>query len=171
MATRFPTGMRRGARALSLWALPLAFAYGQKKSDRPEVGSRSPGFSQRTRKAGRKTLKSIMGRRAPCSSSSAQRIGDPSARFSSSSWNKIAGYPEAAARRRRHQLRFKRARSRLRRPAAHNLSFSLTLSRRIIRASTSLMKASSRAPQFGVHASRIVVNYLFRGSTSQTACR
>ena len=38
---------------------------------------------------------------------------------------KSAGYPEAAARRRRHQLRFNGRAQELRRPAAHNLSASL----------------------------------------------
>ena len=61
MATRFPTGMRRGARALSLWALPLALLYGQKIKTGPEVGQPIPGFSAKDQEGRPQTLKSIMG--------------------------------------------------------------------------------------------------------------
>ena len=61
MAIRAQIGMRRRVRALLLWALPLAFLYGQQIKTGPEVGQSVPDFSAKDQEGRTQTLKSMMG--------------------------------------------------------------------------------------------------------------
>jgi len=64
MATRFPTGMRRG-RVLYRYGRFHCFALRNRKSNRTRSWAADPGFSAKDQEGRPQTLKSIMGRRAP----------------------------------------------------------------------------------------------------------
>jgi len=73
---------------LAMWA-PLTAAYGQIIKTGQTWASRYPLFPRRTRRAGTRLSNPSWARKGPCSCSSVLRIGDRSARSSSSSWNSI----------------------------------------------------------------------------------